>query len=118
MKTKIFFVAILIIMIASCKSSTMTVNQVNLSNMSFTPNSLTVPVGTSVTWTNKDAVTHTVTSDTGLFDSGNLTSGSKYTYTFPTAGTYAYHCKIHAGMTGTIVVTAATTTTTGTGYGY
>lgn len=118
MKTKLFFLAILTILIASCKSDTMTANQVTLSNRSFTPNSLTVPVGTTVTWTNKDAVTHTVTSTTGLFDSGNLASGSKYSYTFPTAGTYPYYCIIHAGMTGTIVVTAATTATTGTGYGY
>ncbi len=79
-------------------------NAVSLLNMSFSPATLSVPVGTTVVWTNDDVVTHTVTSNTSAFDSGNLTPGNKFSMTFTSAGTYAYHCKIHAYMTGSIVV--------------
>jgi plastocyanin len=79
-------------------------NAVSMVNMSFTPATLTVAVGTTVVWTNDDVVTHTVTSNSSSFDSGNLTPGNKFSMTFSTAGTYAYHCKIHSYMNGSIVV--------------
>jgi plastocyanin len=85
-------------------------NSVSISGMAFNPASLTVAVGATVTWTNNDAVAHTVTSDTGLFDSGSITAtggysgGGTYNYTFTTAGTYNYHCKIHPMMTAKIIV--------------
>jgi plastocyanin len=82
-------------------------NAVWIQGMAFTPSSITVTAGTTITWTNKDAITHTVTSDTGVFDSGNISSGSSFSYTFSTAGTYQYHCKIHASMTGSVVVNAS-----------
>lgn len=118
MKTKIIFAAIIGLMIASCKSDNSVMpTGVTLSGLTFSPKSLTVTAGTTVTWTNKEAITHTVTSDTGLFDSGDLTNGQTYQYTFSSAGTFAYHCKYHSGMTGTIIVTSGTSgTTTGTGY--
>jgi len=118
MKTKIIFVAIIALMIASCKSdSSIIATGVTLSGMTFSPKSLSVTAGTTVTWTNKEAITHTVTSDAVLFDSGDLTNGKTYQYTFSTVGTFPYHCKYHSGMTGTIIVTAGTSgTTTGTGY--
>ena len=94
-------------MIVSCKSDSTVANQISISGTSFSPKSLSVTVGTTVTWTNKEAITHTVTSDTGLFDSGDITNGQTYKYTFTTAGTYAYHCTHHAGMTGTIIVSVA-----------
>jgi plastocyanin len=79
---------------------------VAISGFAFNPQSLTVKEGTTVTWTNQDSTIHTVTSDTGIFNSGNLSQGDKFSYTFTTAGTYAYHCEPHhASMTGTIVVT-------------
>jgi plastocyanin len=79
---------------------------VMIQNYAFDPLTLTVKVGTTVTWTNGDNVTHTVTSDTGLFDSGDLAQGATFSYTFTTAGTYAYHCTPHhATMSGTIIVT-------------
>jgi plastocyanin len=53
---------------------------------------------------NNDGMTHTVTSNTTLFNSGNLAAGLTFKYTFTTAGTYAYHCIIHPTMTGVIVV--------------
>jgi plastocyanin len=61
-------------------------------------------VGTTVTWTNNDSVTHTVTADAGAFDSGALSPGHTYSFTFRTSGTYSYHCSIHRSMTATIIV--------------
>jgi plastocyanin len=79
-------------------------NEVIMQGMSFTPSSITVPVGTKVTWRNNDTVAHTVTSDNGLFDSGNIGASGSYSFTFSAKGTYAYHCNIHSGMTGVVVV--------------
>ncbi|MBI2078639.1 MAG: cupredoxin domain-containing protein [Euryarchaeota archaeon] len=87
------------------------------SDLSFSPASVTVKVGTKVTWTNKDSTIHTVTSDDadGPLNSGNLAAGGKYSYTFTTAGTFKYHCTPHAtkgadgtytGMVATVTVTA------------
>ena len=70
----------------------------------FTPATLTVPAGTTVTWGNNDVTTHTVTSDTGLFNSNNLNSGNTFEVKFDNPGQYKYHCTIHSFMTGTIVV--------------
>jgi plastocyanin len=96
-------VLILMLAPAACSSSTPP-NQVNMSSLSFSPSSMTVTVGTKVTWKNTDNVQHSVTSDTGLFDSGLFAPGGTYSYTFNTAGTYNYHCTIHSGMTGKIIV--------------
>ncbi|MBI3502505.1 MAG: cupredoxin domain-containing protein [Bacteroidetes bacterium] len=62
--------------------------------------------GTTIVWTNQDYATHTVTSNTGLFNSGDMTNGKTFSYKFSDAGTYAYYCKYHQamGMTGTVVV--------------
>jgi plastocyanin len=77
---------------------------VTIQNLAFNPPTLTVKVGTEVTWTNQDSVAHTVTFDTGGATSDNLTQGATYKQTFSSAGTLAYHCKIHAFMTATITV--------------
>jgi len=79
-------------------------NTVTISNFSFSPATLTVSVDATVTWTNKDSVTHTIVSDTGVFDSGNMARNASFSYTFNTAGTYTYHCGPHPIMKGTIVV--------------
>jgi plastocyanin len=79
-------------------------NQVYIQNMAFSPATLTVTVGTTVKWTNKDGITHTVTSDSGIFDSGNVNASGTFSYMFMTAGTYSYHCKIHSSMIAKIVV--------------
>jgi plastocyanin len=72
----------------------------------FSPANLTVKVGKTVTWVNKDTVTHTVTSDgSSLFDSGFMPTGSTFRFTFTQAGTYPYYCTVHPYMKGTIVVT-------------
>jgi plastocyanin len=71
--------------------------------MAFSPSTLTVTAGTTVTWTNKDGVPHTVTSDNGLFDSGSISNNGTYSHKFETAGTYPYHCSIHTSMTAKVV---------------
>ena len=81
-------------------------NEVWIQGMAFSPSSITVVAGTTITWTNKDAVSHTVTSDAGLFDSGSISSKGTYSYTFSTPGTYQYHCSIHTLMTSKVIVTS------------
>lgn len=79
-------------------------NSITISGFAFDPQSLTVKVGTKVTWTNHDGVTHTVTADDKTFSSGPLSSGKSFSFTFTKAGTYTYHCSMHPGMKATIVV--------------
>ena len=71
----------------------------------FAPNVVIIPVGTTVRWTNDGAVNHTVTSDTPLFDSGTMAPGASFEYRFDVPGTYPYHCTLHPGMTGKVIVT-------------
>jgi len=78
---------------------------VTIQNFAFNPAALTVKVGTEVTWTNQDSTAHTVTFNTGGATSDNLAQSATYKQTFPTAGTFAYHCKIHSTMTATVTVT-------------
>jgi plastocyanin len=81
--------------------------QITIQNFAFSPATLTVPVGTTVTWTNKDSAGHTVTSDTGAWsDSGTLDTGKSFSFTFKKAGKFTYHCAIHPSMTATIIVGA------------
>ena len=77
---------------------------VEISGFAFVPSTLTVPVGTTVIWTNKDSVTHTVTSNDNLFNSGNLANGATFQYTFTQKGTFDYHCSIHPSMTAKVIV--------------
>ena len=79
-------------------------NQVTVNNDFFTPNAITVPVGTTVTWTwSQDAITHNVTFADGT-TSGNKSASASYSRQFSTAGTFSYRCTIHAGMNGTVTV--------------
>jgi plastocyanin len=78
-------------------------------NFIFQPPSLSVPVGTGVTFRNDDGAAHTFTADSGAFDSGALAGGQSFAFTFGTAGTFAYHCNLHSSMRGTIVVGGAAT---------
>ena len=78
---------------------------VSIPGFLFSPAILTVAQGDTVTWTNDHTVNHTATSDDGLeWDSGVLTPGQSFSYTFTTAGAFPYHCAIHPSMTGTITV--------------
>jgi plastocyanin len=78
--------------------------RVAIKGFAFLPATIQVTVGTTVEWTNGDLVAHTVTSDSPLFDSGNLQNKQTFVWTFDTAGTYAYHCTIHPNMVATITV--------------
>ena len=78
---------------------------VSIASFAFGPDVVTVPAGTTVTWTNDEgAVAHTTTSDDGLWDSATLQPGDQFSFTFDEPGTYTYFCSIHPSMTATIVV--------------
>jgi plastocyanin len=96
--------------------------RVTIQDFAFTPQTITIKAGQSVTWTNTGPSVHDVTSDTMVFESGNMAVGGEgnpyggsaqggvFSFVFPTAGTYNYHCMLHPpsqypGFTGTIVVT-------------
>jgi plastocyanin len=78
---------------------------VGIVNFAFTPAALTVKVGTTVGWTNKDATAHTVSFVTGGVKSSALDQNDRFTHTFTTAGTYGYICSIHPFMHGSVTVT-------------
>ncbi len=78
--------------------------QVTIDNFSFVPQVLTVKAGTSVTWTNKDDVPHTVVSTVKKFASRVLDTDERFSFTFRDPGTYEYYCSVHPHMTGKIVV--------------
>ena len=78
--------------------------EVEISDYAFVPDTITIPVGTTVTWINRDHQTHTVTSDTDLFYSGGFASGAPFSHTFTERGTFGYHCGIHPMEHGTVIV--------------
>jgi plastocyanin len=98
--------------VPAATAATATPTDAVISNFSFAPDPVTIPVGGSVKWTNDDNATHTVTADDGSFDSGFTSLHGTFTRTFTQAGTFAYHCNVHSSMQGTVKVEAATTTTT------
>jgi plastocyanin len=77
---------------------------VKIDNFSFGPQTLTVSVGTTVVWTNRDDIPHTVVSADGVFKSKVRDTDEKFSYTFTKAGTYPYFCSVHPKMTGKVVV--------------
>jgi 3',5'-cyclic-AMP phosphodiesterase len=79
-------------------------NEIFIDNFSFSPASITVPVGTKLTWTNKDDVPHNVVSNEGSFSSKALDTDDKFSFTFEKAGTYDYYCSIHPRMTAKVIV--------------
>jgi len=97
---------------AGCSSSTSTPppagspgaagTAVSIANFAFSPASLTVKVGDSVTWKNDDSTAHTVAF--AAFDSGSIAPGASYSHKFDSAGTFDYKCSIHPSMTGTVIV--------------
>jgi plastocyanin len=78
--------------------------EVKIDNFSFGPGTLTVPVGTTVTWTNRDDIPHTAVSTEGAFKSKVMDTDEKFSFTFSKAGTFSYFCSIHPKMTGKVVV--------------
>jgi plastocyanin len=80
-------------------------DSVAIQNFAFSPTTVTVKAGSTVTWTNRDQDAHTVTAMSGPFHSPTLTTGQSFRYTFTTPGRYDYLCTIHPFMTATVVVT-------------
>ena len=91
--------------VASAQEKTSTM-EVKIDNFSFGPVTLTVPVGATVTWTNRDDIPHTVvsTDDSKTFKSKVLDTDDRFSFTFSKAGTYPYFCSIHPKMTGKVIV--------------
>ncbi len=78
--------------------------EVEIEDFAYLSAAITIKVGTTVTWTNKDSVRHTVSSDTGLFESGLFGKGESFSHTFTEVGTFTYHCAPHPYMKGTVIV--------------
>jgi plastocyanin len=77
---------------------------VKIDNFSFGPAELTVSAGTTVKWTNRDDIPHTVVSTDGVFKSRALDTDDSFSYKFEKPGTYAYFCSLHPKMTGKVTV--------------
>jgi plastocyanin len=79
--------------------------KVSIQGFAFRPQAITVPLGSSVTWTNNDLEQHTATARNGTFNSDAIDNGKSFTFQFTKAGTYVYNCQIHPYMVGQVVVT-------------
>lgn len=89
---------------------------VTIQNFAFSPQGLSVPVGTTVTWTNQDNTAHTVTADSSSGPmSSMLQPGESFTFTFSTVGNFPYHCSIHPEMTASVTVTPVNQSANGSG---
>jgi plastocyanin len=84
--------------------SSATSAEVKIDNFTFTPATLTIPLGTTVTWTNHDDIPHTVVSDDKSIKSKALDTDEKFSFSFSKPGTYPYFCSLHPKMKGVIVV--------------
>ena len=89
---------------ASGGSAATDTDKVSIKGFAFSPQAITVKVGTKVTWTNGDSFDHTVTADDSSFDAGHISQGGTFEHAFDKAGTFSYHCNIHNSMTGTVTV--------------
>jgi len=76
----------------------------NLTTTAYSPNPITVAVGGTITWTNNDNTAHTATDDAGGWNSGSIAPGGSFSRTFPSAGTFPYHCTLHVNMIGSVRV--------------
>jgi plastocyanin len=89
---------------ASAEQAETSSAEVKIDNFSFGPGALTVAAGTTVTWTNRDDIPHTVVSEDKVFKSKVLDTDEKFSFTFAKPGTYAYFCSVHPKMMGKVVV--------------
>tara|TARA_Y100000766_G_scaffold3380_1_gene2615 strand:- start:3057 stop:6032 length:2976 start_codon:yes stop_codon:yes gene_type:complete len=81
-----------------------TTHYIDIQGYAFSPSSITINVGDTIVWTNYDSASHTVTSNDGTFDSGSITNGNTFSFTFTSAGTFDYYCAPHPSMTGSVTV--------------
>ena len=77
---------------------------VEIKGFNFVGETTTISPGTQIIWENKDSAPHTVSSFTGLFESGVLNKGKKFSFVFTQKGVYQYKCSLHPEMTGQIIV--------------
>lgn len=89
---------------ATARPTAVATNAIDIKGFDFHPAVITVPVGTTVTWTNDDVEQHTVTARDKSFNSDAINNGQTFSFTFSQAGSYDYFCQIHPHMTGTVVV--------------
>jgi plastocyanin len=92
-------VAALLLSVQPASASTATIA---VQNMAFSQRFVTVPLGATVTWSFRDSVPHSTTSNQNFWNSGAVGPGRSYTTTFPSAGVFAYHCALHPTMTGQV----------------
>jgi len=117
MKKSLFLLAITVLMMSllvTAKSMTLhakaaeqqptSTMEVKVQNFAFAPPTLTVPVGTQVTWINKDDTVHNIVDKNKAFKSKALDTNEKFSYTFDKPGTYSYFCALHPQMKGTVEV--------------
>ncbi|MEU8076243.1 multicopper oxidase domain-containing protein [Catellatospora citrea] len=106
-----FAVAVASLVVVAATTAYAANHTVTVKNIAFSPSTLTVTVGDTVTWVNQetDGTSHTVAADGGAFISGNIAPGGSFSFTFTSTGTFNYHCTLHPFMTGTVIVTATPT---------
>jgi LPXTG-motif cell wall-anchored protein len=92
---------------ATLHTAATSTSSVTIRDFEFDPKSITVSVGTTVTWTNEGPTAHTATADDGTFDTGNLVKGMTGNYKFTKPGTYKYHCTPHTYMKASVTVTGS-----------
>ena len=85
-------------------NSNPTTHYIDIQGYAFSPSSITINVGDTIVWTNYDSASHTVTSNDGTFDSGSISNGNTFSFTFTSAGTFNYYCAPHPSMTGSVTV--------------
>ena len=99
-----WFAVAFVVLAASTAAPSVERPRISIAQFTFGPSALTVPGGTTVTWTNRDEDSHTVTSTEGIFTSPALDRGETFSYRFTAPGTYAYYCALHPRMTARILV--------------
>ena len=85
-------------------SNNPTTHYIDIQGYAFSPSSITINVGDTIVWENYDSASHTVTSNDGTFDSGSISTGNTFSFTFTSAGTFNYYCAPHPNMTGSVTV--------------
>lgn len=103
--------ALTLMLVAAATAPAFAADQpVTIQGFAYSPGTVTVTVGDTVTWTNRDGASHTATADDGSFDTGGIPGSSSDTIRFTSPGEFRYHCTIHPDMTGRVVVQAPAST--------
>jgi plastocyanin len=112
-RMRMMFAVMLLTAVTACgkgsspTSPTPTTVSATIVSGGFNPNPINISVGSTVTWMNNDTVAHTVVADNGAFSSGTIEPGGRYSYLFPSAGTFPYHDASNANMAGVVNVSGS-----------